>query len=100
MNSNVSVNVKKPRESNFELARIVSMICIVWYHLFWSMPETLQDQIPIFKGIQMPLHFGVLLFVMISGYFGIKPTIRGGGQIVTNGFGLFFTLNTNKRCCQ
>ena len=69
------------RDSQFELMRIVSMLCIVYYHLFLKTTEHLWGVYPIFRGIQIPLHFGVLLFVMVSGYYGIRPSVRGGGKL-------------------
>lgn len=74
--------MQKTRESQFELMRIIAMVFIVFYHLFLDTTEHLWGDQPIYQGIQIPIHFGVLLFVMISGYFGIKPTFRGGGRLL------------------
>lgn len=74
-----NISMQKTRESQFELMRIIAMVFIVFYHLFLDTTEHLWGDQPIYQGIQIPIHFGVLLFVMISGYFGIKPTFRGGG---------------------
>lgn len=74
--------MQKTRESQFELMRIIAMIFIVFYHLFLDTTEHLWTEYPIFEGIQIPIHFGVLLFVMISGYFGIRPSFRGGGKLI------------------
>ncbi len=65
--------VCKQRESSFELMRLVSMFLIVLYHLFCSSCIHFMKMI-FYKAIQIPLHIGVLLFVLISGYFGIKAT--------------------------
>lgn len=70
------------RSSQFELMRIIAMVFIVFYHLFLDTTEHLWNEILIYKGIQIPIHFGVLLFVMISGFWGIKPTCRGGGKLL------------------
>ena len=67
----------KDRESQIELLRIVSIWLIVFYHLFMDFSLPLQEEYPLYKGLQIPLHIGVLLFVLISGYFGIKASIKG-----------------------
>lgn len=66
----------KTRESSFELLRIIAQFMIVLYHiyLFFVYPTTNAD---IDKAIWMPLHIGVPLFVLISGYFGIKVSGKG-----------------------
>lgn len=46
-----------------------------------------QDEV-IWKSIQMPLHIGVILFVLISGYFSIKASSKG----VIKYLGMFFVL--------
>lgn len=68
--------VCKQRESSFELMRLVSMFLIVLYHLFLFFLHPLYEN-DFYKAIQIPLHIGVLLFVLISGYFGIKATPKG-----------------------
>ncbi len=67
----------KERESQIELLRIISIWLIVFYHLLMDYSLPLQEEYPLYKGIQIPLHIGVLLFVLISGYFGIKASIKG-----------------------
>ncbi|MBR0457741.1 MAG: acyltransferase [Victivallales bacterium] len=64
------------RESNFELLRLVSQFCIVLYHIihFYVVPFRAS---PWFEAVQMPLHVGVVVFVLLSGYFGIKPSSKG-----------------------
>ena len=52
------------------------MFLIVLYHLFLSFLYPLYGN-DFYKAIQIPLHIGVLLFVLISGYFGIKTTPKG-----------------------
>lgn len=61
------------RNSSFELLRIVAQWMIVEYHLlyFYVFPNT---GLLAFKVLQIPLHIGVILYVLISGYYGIKPT--------------------------
>lgn len=73
----------KVRESQFELLRIVAQWMIVFYHLIFFFTASLQTDYPFFKGIQIPFHIGVILFVLISGYYGIKPSLRGGIKLVS-----------------
>ena len=71
----------KVRNSAIELVRILAMFMIVYYHFILFFIEPI-DTNPIYKAIQIPLHIGVILFVLISGYFGIKPTFRGFFKIL------------------
>lgn len=64
------------RESSFELIRIVAQFMIVIYHLFLFFMYPMYGDI-FYKAVQIPLHIGVLLFVLISGYFGIKTSAKG-----------------------
>lgn len=70
--------MEKLRQSNFELLRVVAMLFILCYHqvIYYVLP-TIGDS-SLFQGMQLTLHTGVLLFVLISGYFGIHPTVSGG----------------------
>ncbi|MBR0262501.1 MAG: acyltransferase family protein [Bacilli bacterium] len=61
------------RNSSIELVRLLAMFMIVFYHIVLFFIEPI-DANPIYKAIQIPLHIGVMLFVLISGYFGIKPS--------------------------
>ena len=65
----------KARESSFELLRIIAQYMIVFYHilLFIVYADTGS---PIYKAMWLPLHIGVPLFVIISGYFGIKANVK------------------------
>ena len=79
-------NGKIIRQSNFELLRLVSMLFIVYYHLVgWFVYgyECWEH-----KALFLPLHIGVICFVLISGYFGIKPSFKGLFRFV----GMFFVL--------
>ena len=49
---------------------------IVYYHLLMICVVPFNDN-PIFKALELPGHIGVVLFVLISGYFGIHPTSKG-----------------------
>lgn len=65
------------RKSNFELLRLVSMFCIILGHLLFFIVEPHHNNQPMWGIMQMPLHIGVILFVLISGYFGIKASVKG-----------------------
>ena len=71
----------KTRNSSIELVRLLAMFMIVYYHLILFFIEPI-DSNPIYKAIQIPLHIGVILFVLISGYFGIRPSFRGFFKIL------------------
>lgn len=65
------------RQSNMELLRIVAMFMIVIYHTVYYVFYDYRGESPIFASLMTILHIGVPLFVLISGYFGIKPSIKG-----------------------
>ena len=74
-------SLRKIRESNFELLRLLSMLFIVWYHLLcFFVVET--DDAPVYKAMYFPLHVAVICFVLISGYFRIRPSIRGVAKLM------------------
>jgi surface polysaccharide O-acyltransferase-like enzyme len=52
------------------------MFCIVLYHCYLLYVYD-ESSLIIHKAIQIPLHIGVILFLLISGYFGIKTSIHG-----------------------
>lgn len=85
-----STNIKT-RESSFELIRIIAQYFIVLYHLycFFVYPTTNNS---LHKAIWLPLHIGVILFVLISGYFRIKASIRGLIKLVGMMFVLYIPL--------
>jgi len=64
------------RDSNYELLRLVAIFFIVYYHLlrFFVAPES---SMIIYQSLQIPLHIGVPVFVLISGYYGIKLSMCG-----------------------
>lgn len=70
-----------PRESSFELLRILAQFFIVFYHLLLNVvfPDTGD---PLYRALWLPLHIGVVLFVLISGYFGIRPGVKGLVRLV------------------
>lgn len=57
------------RKSNFECLRLFAMFCIVLYHCYLLYVYD-ESSLIIHKAIQIPLHIGVILFLLISGYFG------------------------------
>ena len=63
------------RQSSFELMRLLAQFMIVYYHILLFLSATEDSQI--IKALQIPVHIGVPLFVIISGYFGIKPSPKG-----------------------
>ncbi len=87
----------KERKSSFELLRLIAQYMIVVYHilLYWFVIEGPNPQ-PIFKALWIPLHIGVILYVLISGYFGIRFSIKGIlriiSQLLVYGLG-FYILN-------
>lgn len=69
------------RQSNFELLRLVSMFFIVFYHLLRFFVVKMDDAV-IYKALYLPLHVAVICFVLISGYFHIKPSFRGAVKLL------------------
>ena len=76
------------RSSNFELLRIFSILCVVLHHLLidelyqcgYHSPSDGSDFIPLFiNGLAI---IGVNLFVLISGWFGIKSPRRSIFRII------------------
>ena len=74
--------MQKIRESNFELLRIIAMFCILFYHFIGYFILPIDESAIFLKSLRFLLHVGVLLFIFISGYFTIKPTIRGGMKLL------------------
>lgn len=78
MNKTTPPEKKKiQRESSFELIRILSQIMIVLYHICYIWQSGDYKNEAFFKTVSIPLHIGVILFVLLSGYFTIKPTSKG-----------------------
>lgn len=69
-------NIKKVRESNFELCRLICMLYIVVYHLIIHVPVVYETTIW-GRPLRTLCHIAVIVFVMISGYFGIKRKWSG-----------------------
>ncbi len=64
------------RQSNYELLRLVSMFFIVLYHILAFYIVKIDDNV-LYKALYLPLHVGVICFVLISGYFHINPSFKG-----------------------
>jgi len=76
------------RNSTFELMRLVAMFVIVFYHILCAYLDIYSDSAYYnFVNSLLPLvHFGVILFVLISGFFGIRASIGGFLKL----FGILF----------
>lgn len=64
------------RKSNFEVLRLLCMLSIVFYHLLLHRGVELSGEHWLFKASNITFHFGVVVFVLISGWFGIRLTWR------------------------
>lgn len=65
------------RESNFELLRILCIIGILMMHTFSSVYNTVSGFNLVYGTfINSICNTGVSIFILISGYFGIKPNIK------------------------
>lgn len=69
--------MKTVRQSNFELLRLVCMLIIVIYHVFIHVVIPVVGNDRAYAALITVFHIGVLDFVMISGYFGIKHSWKG-----------------------
>ena len=78
-----SISNNKLRDSNMELLRIISMFLIVIYHVFAYVLVKYEDQYPLISSFNTLVHIGVIIFFLISGYYGIKPSVIGAFKIWT-----------------
>ena len=74
------------RNSAFELLRILSQVFIVLYHICYIWQGKEYSSQPFFQAVSIPLHIGVVVFVLLSGYFTIKFKISGLVKLL----GIFF----------
>ena len=65
------------RKSNMELLRIIAMFIILFYHAIARGVIQYRLDTPILGSLYVLLLIGVILFLLISGYFGIKPSLKG-----------------------
>lgn len=72
-----SQGLVKQRNSAFELLRILSQVFIVLYHICYIWQGKENSSQPFFQAVSIPLHIGVVVFVLLSGYFTIKFKISG-----------------------
>ena len=82
------------RESNIELLRIVAMLLVVLVHTYFSLdnmaPVDCQSDPLDFFGRSLAIQFCIIcvnVFILISGWFGIKPSIKGALSLL---FQVFF----------
>ena len=80
------------RQSNFELLRIASMFMIIFYHLVFFIVAPANPDTPFWHSFQLALHIGVILFVLVSGYFGIKASTKGFVRLILLGFVYYVPL--------
>lgn len=71
------MQIQLNRQSNIELLRIIAMFLVVVYHVFHYVLINYEVQYPLIKPLYTISHVGVVIFVLISGYFGINPSVRG-----------------------
>lgn len=65
----------RPRETRPELFRLVLMAGIVLYHLLLHAVPGSETR-PLLAVVRTLLHVGVPCFVLLSGWFGIRPSVR------------------------
>ena len=91
--------IVKQRDSNLELLRIVAMSMIVIYHIF------VHGISPVYVGSHsiltvwyVPFIFGVNLFILISGYYGIRLSWNHSSLNVDNCFYKLISLIVDTTC--
>lgn len=84
--------MSQQRQSNIELLRCFAMLCIIVYHLCLFALCGMPTGTNLYKALQIPLHIGVPLFVLISGYFGIRFSLRGLMRLCSKGYIIFIPL--------
>lgn len=88
----------RKRESNFELLRIISMIFIIFHHLIvhstynFSLSNKVMENDFLVALFQSGGKFGVVLFVMITGYYMINSNIKMKKLILLEGQVLFYSI--------
>ena len=74
------------------------MLLVVYYHTFYY-TYGYRPSNDIIGGMEVVLHIGVAMFVLLSGYFGIKPSVAGGGELLGRWFLYFVPLIIVKNTC-
>ena len=59
------------------------MFLIVVYHVFAYILVKYEDQYPLISSFYTLTHIGVIIFFLLSGYYGIKPSVLGLFKIYT-----------------
>lgn len=80
------------RQSNIELLRCFAMLCIIVYHLCLFALGGVPTGTKLYQALQISLHIGVPLFVLISGYFGIRFSLKGLMRLCSKGYFYFVPL--------
>lgn len=88
----MSLELRQERQSNIELLRCFAMFCIIVYHIFIFALQPIHHDTKLYQALQIPFHIGVPLFVIISGYFGIKFSLRGLMRLCCKGYGYVVPL--------
>ena len=78
------------RNSAFELLRILSQVFIVLYHICYIWQGKEYSNQPFFQAVSIPLHIGVVVFVLLSGYFTIK--LKPSGFVKLLGIFIIYCL--------
>lgn len=68
--------MEKIRSSNIEVFRIFLMFVIVVHHFVLYSVEPFHENSAVVDALKCVSHFGVIAFVLISGYFGIKLNVE------------------------
>ena len=84
------------RQSNIELLRCFAMLCIIVYHLCLFALGGVSTGTKLYQALQIPLHIGVPLFVLISGYFGIRFSLKGLMRLCSNNSSLKFEIKAKQ----
>ena len=82
----------KTRDSNMELLRIIAITFIVLYHLTAFFANAWGEENRLMYSLNLMLHTGVILFVLISGYYGIRFSFRGLFKLVAMMFVYYVPL--------
>ena len=77
---------QKERQSNIELLRCLSMFFVIVYHILILVLYQRHPETNAYQALELPFHIGVPLFVMISGYFGIRFSIRGLSRLASKAY--------------
>lgn len=70
--------------------RLLAQIMIVCYHICYIWQANNHTTDALFVSVSIPLHIGVVVFVLISGYFRIKPSVKGLIKLLW----IFFVYNS------